>query len=288
MTTRAILVVSGALQPGVAAALTQYVYRNNGNILDFDQYVDVEMEPKAFFARMEWDLTGFLVETENIVASIEHELAKANFRLSLDLRIMDRPLRMAIMVTKQLPCFYGMLAKIHSNEWFAEPTLVLSNRTDMEEHAKRFDLPFHCLPVTPENRIEKGQKAIALFEENEIDLVVLAKYMQIIPANVLEKYSGRIINIHHSMLPAFVGAKPYHQARAYGVKFIGATAHYVTEELDEGPIIMQNVKPISHRQTADELVSMGKSIETETLLRAVELHLQHRITVSGRRSIIFD
>lgn len=288
MTTRAILVVSGALQPGVAAALTQYVYRNKGNILDFDQYVDVEATPRTFFARMEWDLDGFLIAPEDIITSLTGELSKADFQLSLDLRILDRPLKMAIMVTKQLPCFYGMLAKILSNEWYAEPTLVLSNRTDMEIDARRFDLPFFCLPVTPENREEQGQKAIELFEENQIDLVVLAKYMQIIPPNVLAKYSGRMINIHHSMLPAFVGAKPYHQAREYGVKFIGATAHYVTEVLDEGPIIMQNVKPITHRQTADELVNMGKSIETETLLRAVELHLQHRITISGRRSIIFD
>ena len=287
MTTRAILVVSGPLQAGVAAALTQFVYQNKGNILDFDQYVDVETEPRLFFARMEWDLEGFEVENQQIVATLQAEL-KGKFELTLDLRIMDRPLKMAIMVTKQLPCFYGMLAKIMSNEWNAEPTLVLSNRSDMEIDAKRFDLPFYCLPITPETREAQGQKAIELFEENDIDVVVLAKYMQIIPPNVLSKYSGRMINIHHSMLPAFVGAKPYHQARAYGVKFIGATAHYVTEELDEGPIIMQNVKPITHRQTADELVNMGKSIETETLLRAVELHLQHRITVSGRRSIIFD
>lgn len=287
MTTRAILVVSGPLQAGVAAALTQYVYQNKGNILDFDQYVDVETEPRLFFARMEWDLEGFEVENEQIIPALQTEL-KGKFDLQLDLRIMDKPLKMAIMVTKQLPCFYGMLAKIMSNEWNAEPTLVLSNRSDMEIDAKRFDLPFYCLPVTAETREEQGQNAIELFDQNNIDIVVLAKYMQIIPPNVLSKYSGRMINIHHSMLPAFVGARPYHQARAYGVKFIGATAHYVTEELDEGPIIMQNVKPITHRQTADELVNMGKSIETETLLRAVELHLQHRITVSGRRSIIFD
>ena len=287
MTTRAILVVSGPLQAGVAAALTQFVYAHNGNILDFDQYVDVETEPRMFFARMEWDLDVFRVEDDKIVPTLEADL-DGKFELELNLRIMDRPFKMAIMVTKQLPCFYGMLAKIMSHEWNAEPTQVLSNRRDMEIDAKRFDLPFYCMPITAETREAQGEKVIELFEEHDIDLVVLAKYMQIIPPNVLAKYSRRMINIHHSMLPAFVGAKPYHQAREYGVKFIGATAHYVTEVLDEGPIIMQNVKPITHRHTADELVNMGKSIETETLLRAVELHLQHRITISGRRSIIFD
>lgn len=287
MTIKAILVVSGALQAGVAAALTQYVYKNNGNILDFDQYVDVETEPRMFFARMEWDLSAFNIASEDILSTLQSEL-NGKYDLTLDLRIMDRPVRMAIMVTKQLPCFYGMLAKILSHEWYAEPTLVLSNRLDMEIDAKRFDLPFHFLPITADSREAQGRKAIEIFEDNHIDLVVLAKYMQIIPPNILTKYSGRMINIHHSMLPAFVGAKPYHQAREYGVKFIGATAHYVTEELDDGPIIMQNVKPISHRQTVAELVSMGKSVETETLLRAVELHLQHRIVIFGRRCIIFE
>ncbi|WP_338291825.1 formyltetrahydrofolate deformylase [Planctobacterium marinum] len=287
MTIRATLVVSGPLQAGVAAALTQFVYKNNGNITDFDQYVDVETEPRMFFARMEWELEGFQVPENEIIHALKADI-NGKYQLTLDLRIMDRPLKMAIMVTKQLPCFYGMLAKILSHEWNVEPTLVVSNRMDMEVDAKRFDLPFHHLPITPETREAQGEKALVLFEQNDIDVVVLAKYMQIIPPNVLSRWSGRMINIHHSMLPAFVGAKPYHQAREYGVKFIGATAHYVTEELDEGPIIMQNVKPITHRQTADELVNMGKSIETETLLRAVELHLQHRIVISGRRSIIFD
>lgn len=287
MTVRAVLVVSGTLQEGVAAALTQFVYRNNGNIVDYDQYVDVETEPRMFFARLEWELDGFQIERQEIIPALQSDL-NGKFQVTMDLRVMDRPVRMAIMVTKQLPCFYGMLAKILSHEWNAEPVLVVSNRRDMEVDVRRFDVPFYCLPITPDTREAQGQKTIELFEEHDIELVVLAKYMQIIPPNVLAKYSGRMINIHHSMLPAFVGAKPYHQAREYGVKFIGATAHYVTEELDEGPIIMQNVKPITHRQTADELVNMGKSIETETLLRAVELHLQHRITIAGRRSIIFD
>ena len=287
MSIRATLVVSGPLQAGVAAALTQFVYRHGGTIVDFDQYVDIETEPRLFFARMEWELDGFELAPLEIESALRRELA-TEYQLQLDLRLMDKPVKMAILVTKQLPCFYGMLAKILSNEWHAEPALVLSNRMDMEVDAKRFDLPFYCLPISPDNREAQGKKALELFAQYGIELVVLAKYMQIIPPNVLAQYSGRMINIHHSMLPAFVGAKPYHQAREYGVKFIGATAHYVTEDLDEGPIIMQNVKPITHRQTADELVNMGKSIETETLLRAVELHLQHRITVSGRRSIIFD
>ncbi len=284
---KAILLVDGPLQAGIAAALTQFVYQYNGQILDFDQYVDTESEPRLYFARIEWPLAGFALAPEKIEAALKHALDH-KYQLRLDLRIVERPARIAIMVTKQLPCFYGMLTKLLSHEWYAEASLVISNRMDMQVDANRFDLPFYHLPITPENREFQGEKAMDLFREYEIDLVVLAKYMQIIPRNVLKHYSKRMINIHHSMLPAFVGARPYHQARQYGVKFIGATAHFVNEVLDDGPIISQNVKPITHKQTAKELVSIGKSIETETLVHAVQLHLQHRIIVSGRRCIIFE
>ena len=284
---KAILLVDWPLQAGIAAKLTQFVYANNGEIVDFDQYVDTEQAPRLYFARIEWALDGFAIEPQQIKAALERELG-TQYQLHLNLKLVTRPAKIAIMVTKQLPCFYGMLTKILSNEWDAEASMVVSNRMDMEVDAKRFDLPYHYLPITPDTRVEQGNKAMAIWQEQDIDLVVLAKYMQIIPENVLASYSRKMINIHHSMLPAFVGAKPYHQAREYGVKFIGATAHYVSEVLDEEPIITQNVKPISHKQTAKELVSVGKSIETETLLRAVQLHLEHRIIISGRRSIIFE
>lgn len=287
MKNHAILIVSGPLKSGIAAALTKFVYSYHGEITDFDQYVDVETNPRTYFARMEWNLSGFQLPTAKIKDCLDAEIGK-RYGVKLDLRTTDKPLKMAIMVTKQLPCFYNLVLKTITKEWFADPLIVVSNRLDMEEDAQRFNIPFHHLPITPENREQQGDALVQLLEEHDIDLVVLAKYMQIIPKNVLEKYAGRIINIHHSMLPAFVGAKPYHQARAYGVKFVGATAHYVTEVLDEGPIIVQDVKSITHKKTSDELVALGKSIESDVLMRAVGFHIEHRIVLSGRRSIIFE
>lgn len=287
MENRAVLLAHGPLQAGIAAALTQFVYKYQGEICNFDQYVDTEDKPKTFYARMEWLLDGFDIEPERIKAVIDDELG-SRFDVSLDLRLITKPQRIAIMVTKQLPCFYGLVIKTLTKEWHAEPALVISNREDMQVDAERFGLPFVHMPITPDSRDAQGQKTVELLQQHDIDLVVLAKYMQIIPPAMVEAYRQRIINIHHSMLPAFVGAKPYHQAREYGVKFVGATAHYVSEVLDEGPIISQSVKPISHKQTSEELVSLGKSIESDVLLQAVGLHLDHRIVISGRRSIILD
>ncbi len=287
MNNRAIVIASGPLKAGISAALTQFVYKYQGEIADFEQYVDMESDPKTYYARMEWSLSDFGLPIDQIKQQLEADIG-TKFEVSLDLRIITRPVRIAIMVTKQLPCFYNLVLKTITKEWYADPILVVSNREDMKKDAQRFDIPFHHLPITPENRDAQGEKAIELFKQHDIDLVVLAKYMQIIPKAVIENFDRRIINIHHSMLPAFVGAKPYHQARRYGVKFIGATAHYVTEELDEGPIIVQDVKPITHKKTSDELVALGKSIESDVLSRAVGFHLEHRITLSGRRSIIFE
>lgn len=287
MNNRAVVIVSGQLKPGISAAMTQFVYRHQGEIADFDQYVDTEVEPYHYFARMEWSLDKFALSPESIETELRQDLEES-FDVSTDVRIFTRPARIAIMVTAQLPCFYNCVLKTITREWYADPVLVVSNRKDMQEDAERFDIPFHHIPITPDTRIAQGDRLIGLLERNDVDLLILAKYMQIIPPNVVEAYRNRIINIHHSMLPAFVGAKPYHQAREYGVKFIGATAHYVTEVLDEGPIIVQDVKPINHRKTSDELVALGKSIESDVLTRAVGYHLEHRLTVSGRRSIVFD
>lgn len=287
MINRAIILASGPLQAGIAASLTQFVYRYNGDILDYDQYIDTEAEPKQFFARLEFSLDNFKIDTDQIDKQLDQDV-RINYDMNLELELITRPKRVAIFVTKQLPCFYGVVLKTITKEWNAEPVMVVSNRETMADDANRFDIPFHHIPITKETKERQSAKTLALLNEHEIDLVVLAKYMQIIPANIVNAYENKIINIHHSMLPAFMGAKPYHQARDYGVKFIGATAHYVTEGLDEGPIISQNVRPISHNHTSNELVEMGQSIESEVLAKAVGLHLEHRVVLSGRRSVLFE
>lgn len=287
MNSKAILRVAGQLQKGISASLTQFIYDNGGDIIDFDQYVDLESEPNYYYGRIEWSMDDFQIATGDLEQRLVTSIGE-KFNASIDLNLVIKPLRMAILITHDLPCFYNIVLKSIAGDWNAKPTLVVSNRETLKHEAERFQIPFYCLPVTPETREAQGEALLSLLADNSIDLVVLAKYMQIVPANVIAVYRNRIINIHHSMLPSFVGAKPYHQAREYGVKFIGATAHYVTEGLDEGPIIAQGIKTISHKQTSAELVNIGKSIEAEVMVRALELHIDRRIIIAGRRSIIFD
>lgn len=287
MSSKAIVRVAGQLQKGISASLTQFVYDNGGDIIDFDQYVDLESEPNYYYGRIEWSMDDFQIATGDLEQRLVTSIGE-KFNASIDLNLVIKPLRMAILITHDLPCFYNIVLKSIAGDWNAKPTLVVSNRETLKHEAERFQIPFYCLPVTPETREAQGEALLSLLADNSIDLVVLAKYMQIVSANVIAVYRNRIINIHHSMLPSFVGAKPYHQAREYGVKFIGATAHYVTEGLDEGPIIAQGIKTISHKETSAELVNIGKSIEAEVMVRALELHIDRRIIIAGRRSIIFD
>jgi formyltetrahydrofolate deformylase len=287
MNNQAVIVATGHLQEGLAAALTHFVYAHGGEITDFNQYVDTEASPKQYASRISWSLDGFHIPHHDLQRRLDEEIT-AKFSVKIDVRTYLRPTKIAIMVTRELPCLYAILLKCLSNEWYALPSLIISNRKDLEAEAQRFNIPFFYIPVTPQTRDSQGDLALQVLKEHNIDLVVLAKYMQIVPPNMVSAFGQKMINIHHSMLPAFVGAKPYHQAREYGVKFIGATAHYVVDELDQGPIIAQGMKEINHKKTTQELVMLGKSIEAEVLTKAISLHLEHRITLSGRRTIVLD
>lgn len=286
---QAILTVEGALQEGLAASLTNFVYSNAGEITEFSQYVDTEAETKRYFARMSWGLAGFDLQGSEIGAALDEALL-ARFDVSLDLQIKAarKPVKLAIFVTREMPCLYALLLKCFSKAWHAEPVLIISNRIDLQGEADRFEIPFVHLEINPENRVAQGDAMLKMLDEHSVDLVILAKYMQIIPPRVVASYQQRMINIHHSLLPAFAGARPYHQARNYGVKYIGATAHYVVDELDEGPIISQGMTQVSHRQTSNELAAKGQGIEAEILTQAVEAHLEHRIIINGRRAIVLD
>lgn len=280
----AILLAHGPLREGVAASLTGFVYRNKGHIVYHDQYVD--REKQHYFARLEWSLPGFAVPRreigERLAASVAEPLG-----VQWRLHFSDEVPRLAVFVSKLPYCLYDILARCRSGEWTVEIPLIVSNHLELEPVAKRFGVKFHCFPITAANKATQEQKELALLREHGIELVVLARYMQIVSGDFIAAYPDAIINIHHAFLPSFPGSRPYHAAYQRGVKIIGATSHYVTEHLDAGPIIEQDVMPVSHLHTVEDLVRMGRDLEKTVLARAVWHHIQRKILVYNGRTVIF-
>ena len=245
-------------KPGILAEVTDFITVNKGNIIYLDQYVDhVE---NIFFMRIEWELKDFLVPQEKIedyFATLYAQKYEMNFRLYFS----DTKPRMAIFVSKMSHCLFDLLARYTAGEWNVEIPLIISNHPDLQHVAERFGIPFHLFPITKETKEEQEKKEMELLAKHKITFIVLARYMQVISEQMINAYPNRIINIHHSFLPAFVGAKPYHAAFERGVKIIGATSHYVTTELDAGPIIEQDVVRITHKDTVQDLVNKGKDLE---------------------------
>jgi len=263
--------------------VTNFLSSHRGNIVDFDQHVDKEQN--IFFLRVEWEMEGFSLSKEKTEAEIA-VLAKP-FNMSWSLRYSSAVPRMAVFVSKQPHCLYDLLARVQSGEWRVEIPLIISNHQDMEPLARRAGIPFFHIPVSRETREAAETRQIALLKENRVDFIVLARYMQILTPQIIAEFPGRIINIHHSFLPAFPGAKPYHSAHARGVKIIGATSHYVTEDLDAGPIIEQDVIRVSHKDSVDDLVRRGRDLEKIVLSRAVWRHLQSKILVYSNKTVVF-
>jgi formyltetrahydrofolate deformylase len=280
----ATLLISCPDQKGLVAAVSDFLYRNDGNIIHADQHTD--LEEGVFLQRVEWELGGFAVQREDI-ADAFRPLAE-RFGMDWRLRFSDESPRVAVMVSKLAHCLYDILARWRMEEYRADFPLVISNHAEHGDIARDFGVEFHHLPVTPDNKAEQEAKARALLQERGIDLVVLARYMQVLSPAFAEAYRERAINIHHSFLPAFAGARPYHQAHERGVKVIGATAHYVTAELDQGPIIAQDVGQVSHRDSVADLVRKGRDLEKMVLARAVDLHLRNRVVVYGNKTVVFD
>ena len=272
-------------EKGIILSVTNYISRNNGNIVDLDQHVDSEQ--KIFFMRVEWTLSDFNIPRENIGAHFGSEVAQ-KYQMQHTIHFRDEKIRMALMVSKMDHCFNDILSRYKSGEWNVEIPLIISNHPDMEETANRFGIPYHYIPVSKQTKTEQEKKQLQLLSDHNIDFVVLARYMQILSENFIKDYSNRIINIHHSFLPAFPGAKPYHSAHERGVKIIGATSHYVTKELDAGPIIAQSTANISHKDRVEDLVRKGRDIEKVVLSRAIWYHVNRRILSYGNRTIIFD
>lgn len=284
-TAAAILLIHCPDQPGLVAAVTQFIRQHGGNILDLDQHTD--REHKQFFMRVAWELENFDIDRNDIAIQFAKEVGKPN-SMQWDLSYSDEKPRAAVFVSKQFHCLYDVLSRYQAGEWYLDIPLIISNHADVEPIATQFGIHCHVLPITSETKSEQEAKQLQLLSEQHIDFIVLARYMQIFSEEFIAHYPNRIINIHHSFLPAFPGAKPYHSAFARGVKVIGATSHYVTTDLDAGPIIEQDVVQVSHRDAVDDLVRKGRDLEKLVLARAIWHHLQCKILVFNNRTVVFS
>ena len=272
-------------KPGILAEVTDFITVNKGNIIYLDQYVDhVE---NIFFMRIEWELKNFLIPQEKIedyFATLYAQKYEMFFRLYFS----DTKPRMAIFVSKMSHCLFDLLARYTAGEWNVEIPLIISNHPDLQHVAERFGIPFYLFPITKETKEEQERKEMELLAKHNITFIVLARYMQVISEQMINAYPNKIINIHHSFLPAFVGAKPYHAAFQRGVKIIGATSHYVTTELDAGPIIEQDVVRITHKDAIEDLVNKGKDLEKIVLSRAVQKHIERKVLAYKNKTVIFS
>jgi len=279
-----ILLLTCPDRKGLVAAVSDFVVRHGGNIVHADQHTD--REARVFVQRVEFELDGLDLARDEIAPTFS-PIAK---QLGMDwrLRFSDEPRRVAILVSKLGHCLCDLISRWRMGELRAEIPLVISNHDEMRPVAEEVGIEFHHLPVDKTTRPEQERKILELLREAKIDLVVLARYMQILSNGMVDAYPDKIINIHHSFLPAFAGARPYHRAHDRGVKVIGATAHYVTAELDEGPIIEQDVVRVSHRNSVADMIRKGRDLEKTVLARAVALHLANRVVIYGHKTAVFD
>jgi formyltetrahydrofolate deformylase len=279
----AVLLVWCPDQPGLVAALAQLLYGHGANILDADQHTDGQAG--MFFQRIHFDLSE--LRTDRV--TLERAIAEVAERFGMHWRLQlgSRPKRVAIFVSKYEHCLWDLLLRHRAGELRCEIPLIVSNHPDLEPIARQFGIDYQVFEITRESKREQEEREIALLEEREIELVVLARYMQVLTGDFIERFPARIINIHHSFLPAFMGSKPYHRAYERGVKRIGATAHYATTDLDEGPIIEQDVIRCSHTDSVEDLVRKGRDVERAVLARAVHWHLEDRVMVCHNRTVVF-
>ena len=281
----AILLIHCPDQEGILAAVTSFINVNKGNILYLDQHVDYQQN--TFFTRIEWDLTNFLIPRDKLNEYFS-TLFGSRYDMQFSLYFSDIKPRMAIFVSKMSHCLFDILARYSAGELNVDIPLIVSNHPDLAWVGEKFGIPYHVFHVTKENKAEIEKAEMDLLAENSIDFIVLARYMQIISEDMINKYPNKIINIHHSFLPAFVGAKPYHQAFERGVKIIGATSHYVTTELDAGPIIEQDVARVTHKDSVKSFIHKGEDLEKIVLSRAVEKHIDRKVLVYKNKTVVFS
>lgn len=272
-------------QPGIISEITNFITLNKGNVIYLNQHVD--HTENVLFMRIEFDLDDFLIPKEKVKDYFATLFAQ-KYDMKFNIYFSDEKPRMAIFVSKLNHCLFDLLSRYTAGEWNVDIPCIVSNHEDLRPVAERFGIPYYCFPITKENKAEQEALELEVLEKEGVTFIVLARYMQIISPQMIERYPNHIINIHHSFLPAFIGAKPYHQAFQRGVKIIGATSHYVTQDLDAGPIIEQDVIRISHKDTPESLVYKGKDLEKIVLSRAVKKHIERKILAYKNKTVIFD
>ena len=279
------LIIQCPDQKGIIAEVTQFIYSYKGNIIYIDQYVD--RENKAFFMRLESEFKGDLKAIEQFQKAFANGPV-TKYDMAWSIYPQEKKPRMALFVSKYDHCLYDLLGRFKSGELEVDIPFILSNHPDLQPIAVSFGIPYYHIPVTIDTKAQAEQKQLELLKQHHVSFIVLARYMQIVSPKLIDEYPNNIINIHHSFLPAFPGAKPYHSAFERGVKIIGATSHYVTEELDAGPIIEQDVAHVSHTHSVSQLVAKGRDLEKIVLARAVKNHIAHKVMVYGNKTIVFS
>ncbi len=283
MKNTSVLLISCPDRKGLVASVSDFVFKHNGNILHTDEHTDTELG--RFLMRVEWDNDGFDLAPQDFAPAFTSIAERFEMQWRVAQR-NDRP-RMAVFVSKYDHCLADLLYRQQSGELACDIPLIVSNHSDCQKLAEFYRIPYVVIPVTKENKHQAEAEQLRLLREHKIDIIVLARYMQVLSTEFIREYPSRIINIHHSFLPAFVGARPYHQAFERGVKLIGATSHYVTEVLDDGPIIEQDVARISHRDALDDLLQKGRDLEKVVLSRGVRWHLENRVLLYGNKTVVF-
>ncbi|MFI3261959.1 MAG: formyltetrahydrofolate deformylase [Rikenellaceae bacterium] len=284
MHKKAILLLYCPDKQGILSTITTFITDNGGNIVYLAQHVD-RLE-KIFFMRVEWELEDFIIPADKIAETFE--LLYANkYNMTYQLYFNDQTPRMALFVSKMSHCLFDILARYTAGEWDVEIPMIISNHENLRATAEQFNIPYYVFNITKDNKLEQEAATLKLMKDNNITFAVLARYMQILSPTFINEYKNKIINIHHSFLPAFIGAKPYHAAFERGVKLIGATSHYVTNDLDAGPIIEQDITRVSHRDSVASLIHKGRDIEKIVLSHAVEKHIERKILVYGNKTVIF-
>jgi formyltetrahydrofolate deformylase len=280
----AVLLLSCPDRIGLVSRLSHFIFERGGNILDLDEHVDPEEQ--IFSIRIAWDMKNFSIPASELNVAFT-PLAK-EFRATWEIKFLEEKIKLALFVSKYDHCLNEILWRNKLGEYQIEIAFIVSNHPDLESTANLYEIPFCLFPITKENKMVQEKKELELLAENEVDTIVLARYMQILSPDFVAKYPNKIINIHHSFLPAFAGGNPYKQAFDRGVKIIGATSHYVTEALDEGPIIAQDITRVSHKDRLKDLRRKGRDLERLVLATALQYHSEHRVLVRGRKTIIFD
>ncbi len=281
----AILLMHCPDQKGIVANVTDFLLKNAGNVINLDQHVD--RDDHYFFMKVEWELEGFAIPKDKI-ADYFKTLIADRYGMTWKLFFTGKKPRIALMVSKYTHCLYDILSRYESGEWKIEIPLVISNHETLRPIVERHNIPYYCFPISKTNKKDQEEKELALLQEHHIDTIILARYMQILSKKFVNQYPNKIINIHHSSLPAFAGADPYGSAYKRGVKFMGATAHYVTADLDEGPIISQDVISISHRDSLKDLKRKGRNIEKIVLADAIWSHINHNVLTYKNKTVIFE